>query len=181
MLIQQMFDEDGIFVGGGGLGLEDDVFARDAETDEIVGHGIRVATMFGGVFTLDDGTVGGDDQFADDSLLVQLDALGEAIRIATEFWTVALPVPVAASAEYNAVLIGFTGFHRTGVALAPFLCRNLVDRFHAEKEREKYGQASKCPLPSFVVTTEVCGYDEEKHVERRGANQYFHGDKGTIK
>ena len=147
-------------MGGGGFGFEDEIFAGDAETDEIVGHGSGIATLFGGVVALDDAAVGGDDEFADDAFMVKLDAFGETIDIATELRTVALPVPVTAATENNAILVGFASRNRPGVTFAPFLGSYLIDGFQTEKEGCENGKTNQCPLPSFAVAAEVCGHDQ---------------------
>lgn len=154
-------------MGSGGLGFEDEVFLGDAQADEIVGHGGGVATLFGGVFALDDGAVGGDDEFADDAFMIELDAFGEAVDIAAELRTVALPVPVTTATEDDAVFVGFAWFYRPGVAFTPFLGRYLKDGFYAEKEGGENGETGKGPLPPFVMTAEPSSYDKEEYVAYR--------------
>ena len=179
MLIKQLLDEDGVFVGGGGLGFEDEIFAGDAKADEIVGHGLRIATLFVGVFTLDDGAIGGDDEFADDAFMIELDSFGEAVHIAPELRTVALPIPVTATTEDDAVLVGLTGGNFPWVSFAPLLGGHLVDGFQAEKDGSENCQSSQRPLPSSVTTTEPCSYDEQENIECGGTDEQFHGDKDS--
>ena len=61
--------------------------------------------------------------------MVELDAFGETVGIAAKLRTVALPVPIAETAEDNAVLVGFALGNGPGVAFAPFLGSYLVDGF----------------------------------------------------
>lgn len=138
--------------------------------DEIVSHGLGIATLFVGFFTLDDGAIGGDDEFADDAFMIELDTFGEAVHITPELRTVALPIPVTATTEDYAVLVGLTGGNFPWVSFAPLLGGHLVDGFQTEKDGSENCQSGQRPFPSSVTTTEPCSYDEEENIECRGTN-----------